>query len=215
MRHDRTDTLDLDLAAIRSDDPTRCRNVGEAAFIAGRHAMLAPSATGHATWTAPRRTGTRADWIPGRRRRTTREAQRGFGSRSPWLLLLAAAAALIAFGAVWLSFRGQHPSEGPTGVGLLGVYAVVLARIGTVVHAHRRATAGISGPSLRQRRAQGAALAAALVAVYVFMAALAHAGASDAVVYGVNVGTATPTSSALSERSAPRYRRTGRRSVSL
>jgi hypothetical protein len=34
-------------------------------------------------------------------------------------------------------------------------------------------------------------LAAALVAVYVVMAALAHEGASDAIVYGVYVVTAT------------------------
>jgi hypothetical protein len=39
--------LDLDLGALRSDDPSRCRNVGEAAFVAGRTAILAPSATGH------------------------------------------------------------------------------------------------------------------------------------------------------------------------
>ena len=43
----------------------------------------------------------------------------------------------------------------------------------------------------RQRRAEGAALAVALVAVYVIMEALASAGASDVVVYGVYVATAT------------------------
>lgn len=111
--------------------------------------------------------------------------------RSPWLSLLAAAAALIAFGAVWLSVRGQHPYKGPTAVGLLGLYAVVLIRIGTVLYAHRRATAGVSGHSVRQRRAEGAGLAVALVSVYVVMAALVHAGASDGVVYGVYVVTAT------------------------
>ena len=43
----------------------------------------------------------------------------------------------------------------------------------------------------RQRRAEGAGLAVALVAVYVIMEALASAGASDGVVYGVYVATAT------------------------
>ncbi len=124
-------------------------------------------------------------------KQTRRQAQRGLDFRSPWLTLLAAVVALVAFGAVWLSVRGQHPYKGPTPVGLAVLYAVVLIRIGTVVYAHRRATAGVSGPSVRQRRAEGAALAVALVAVYVFMAALTHAGASDAVVYGVYVGTAT------------------------
>jgi hypothetical protein len=123
--------------------------------------------------------------------RTRSEAQRGLDFRSPWLTLLAAAVALVAFGAVWLSVRGQHPYKGPTAVSLVVLYAVVLLRIGSVVYAHRRAKAGVSGRSVRQQRAEGSALAAALVAVYVLMAALAHEGASDAVVYGVYVVTAT------------------------
>ena len=71
------------------------------------------------------------------------------------------------------------------------LYAVVLIRIGTVVYAHRRARSGVSGHSVRQERAEGAALAVALVAVYVLMGALASAGGSDGVVYGVYVVTAT------------------------
>jgi hypothetical protein len=122
---------------------------------------------------------------------TQRRMQRELDFRSPWLSLLAAAAALVAFGSVWLSVRGQHPYKYPTVVGLLGLYAVVAIRIGSVLYAHRRATAGVSGRSVRQRRAEGAALAVALVAVYVIMGALANAGASDAVVYGVYVATAT------------------------
>jgi len=122
---------------------------------------------------------------------TQRQAQRGLDFRSPWLTLLAAAAALVAFGTVWLSVRGQHPYKGPTAVALLGLYAVVAIRIGSVAYAHRRARAGVSGRSVSQQRAEGAGLVAALVAVYVLMAALAHAGASDSVVYGVYVVTAT------------------------
>jgi hypothetical protein len=111
--------------------------------------------------------------------------------RSPWLTLIAAAVALVAFGAVWLSVRGQHPYKGPTAVALVVLYAVVLFRIGTVLYAHRRARAGVSGRSVTQQRAEGAALTVALVAVYVLMGALAHDGASNAVVYGVYVVTAT------------------------
>ena len=122
---------------------------------------------------------------------TQRQAQRGLDFRSPRLSLLAAAAALVAFGSVWLSVRGQHPYKYPTVVGLVGLYAVVAIRIGSVLYAHRRATAGVSGRSVRQRRAEGAALSVALVAVYVIMGALASAGASDGVVYGVYVVTAT------------------------
>jgi hypothetical protein len=123
--------------------------------------------------------------------RTSRQAQRGLDFRTPWLTLLAATVALVAFGAVWLSVRGQHPYKGPTAVALVVLYAVVAVRIGTVVYAHRHARAGVSGRSVSQQRAEGAGLAVALVAVYVLMAALAHDGASDAVVYGVYVGTAT------------------------
>jgi hypothetical protein len=122
---------------------------------------------------------------------THRQAQRGLDFRSPALTLLAAAVALAAFGAVWLSVRDQHPYRGPTVLGLVVLYAVVLVRIGSVVYAHRRAQAGVTGRSVRQRRAEGAALAVALIAVYVLMGALAHAGASDGVVYGVYVVTAT------------------------
>src|ERR1700733_5104668 len=86
-------------------------------------------------------------------------AERGMDFRSPWLTLLAAAMAFVAFGAVWLSVRGQHPYKGPTAVGLVGLYAAILIRIATVLYAHRRATAGITGRSPRRRRAEGAALA--------------------------------------------------------
>jgi hypothetical protein len=122
---------------------------------------------------------------------TQRRAQRELDFSSPWLTLLAAAVILVAFGAVWLSVRGQHPYKGPTAVALVVLYAVVGIRIATVVYAHRRAKAGVSGRSVSRRRAEGAALVAALVAVYVLMGALANAGASDGVVYGVYVVTAT------------------------
>jgi hypothetical protein len=121
---------------------------------------------------------------------TQRQAQRGLDFRSPWLSLIAAAVALVAFGALWLSVRGQHPYQGPTAVSLVVLYAVVLVRIGTVAYAHRRAAAGVSGRSVSRRRGEGAALAVALVAVYLLMAPLAHYGAGDGVVYGVYVATA-------------------------
>jgi hypothetical protein len=122
---------------------------------------------------------------------TRRQAQRGLDFKSPWLSLLAAPVALVGFGAVWLSVRGQHPYKGPTPAGLVVLYAFVLIRIGSVLYAHRRAQAGVSGRSVQRRQAEGAALAVALVAVYVVMAALASEGASDGVVYGVYVVTAT------------------------
>jgi hypothetical protein len=122
---------------------------------------------------------------------TQQQTRRELDFRSPGLSLLAAAAALIAFGSVWLSVRGQHPYKWPTPAGLAGLYVVIAIRIGSVLYAHRRAQAGVSGRSVRRRQAEGAALAVALIVVYVFMIALAVAGASDGVVYGVYVATAT------------------------
>lgn len=122
---------------------------------------------------------------------TQKQAQRELDFRSPWLSLLAAAAALIAFGSVWLSVRGQHPYKWPTPAGLAGLYVVIAVRIGSVLYAHRRAQAGVSGRSVRRRQAEGAALAVALIVVYVVMVALRVAGGSDGVVYGVYVATAT------------------------
>jgi hypothetical protein len=122
---------------------------------------------------------------------TQRQTQRALDFRSPWLSLLAAAVALAAFGAIWLSVRGQHPYRGPTPAGLVVLYALVALRIGTFLYAYRRATAGVSGGSVRRQRREGAAVAAALIAVYLAMVPLAVAGAPDGVVYGVYVSTAT------------------------
>ncbi len=122
---------------------------------------------------------------------TRRQTQRELDFRSPALSLLAAVAALVAFGSVWLSVRGQHPYKWPTPLGLLGLYAVIAIRIGSVIYAHRRATTGVTGRSTRRTQWEGATLAVALLAVYVVMVALAKAGASDGVAYGVYVVTAT------------------------
>ena len=119
-----------------------------------------------------------------------REAQRQFDLSSPQLSLLGAAVVLVALGAVWLSVRGQHPYEGPTAAGLLVMYGILICWIGVVVRFTRRATAGLSGRSMRQQRAYGAAGVTALVAVSVFQGALKHDGVSHAIVYGIYPVTA-------------------------
>ena len=54
---------------------------------------------------------------------------------------------LVAYGALWLSTRGQHPYKGPS-LGVVGlVYAAVAVSIAVSVKVYRRATAGVSGPS--------------------------------------------------------------------
>jgi len=121
---------------------------------------------------------------------TTRDAQRRFDFRSPGLSLLGAAVALVAFGAIWLSVRGQHPYKGPTATGLVVMYGVLVCWIGAVVAVNRRAMSGLSGRSVRQQRASAAAVVTALVAVSVFQGVLKHDGVSAGIVYGIYPPTA-------------------------
>jgi uncharacterized membrane protein SirB2 len=118
-------------------------------------------------------------------RQTTRQAQRQFELRSPWVTLLGAAAWIAIYGTLWLSVRGQHPYTGPTGWALLVVFAlIVVIAIANSVFIRRR-TAGVSGRSRRQGAFVGAAMVTAFVAAYVFMGALRYLGVSWGVVYGV------------------------------
>jgi hypothetical protein len=115
---------------------------------------------------------------------TRQEARRQFDLSSPLLSLLGAAVALVALGAVWLSVHGQHPYKGPTAAGLLVMYGVLFGWIGVVVAFTRRATAGLSGRSMRQQRAYAAAIVAGLVGVSVFQGVLKHDGANPGIVNG-------------------------------
>src|ERR1700742_2446551 len=47
-------------------------------------------------------------------RQTTLDARRHFEPFPPWLLVIRALLALAAYGAIWLSVRGQHPYAHPT-----------------------------------------------------------------------------------------------------
>jgi hypothetical protein len=123
--------------------------------------------------------------------RTQRRAERRLSFRTPQLSLVAGAAMLIALGSVWLAVRHQHPYRGPTPASLVVLYVFVAIRVVSVIVAQRRAAEGVSGRTARLHRAEAVGVAAALIAVYVSMAALAHAGASDGVVYGLYVLTAT------------------------
>lgn len=121
---------------------------------------------------------------------TRRDAQRQLSLSSPLLSALGAAVVLVALGAVWLSVRAQHPYKGPTAPGLLVMYGILVCWIVVVVVFRRRHTAGLSGRSIRQERAYGAAVVTALVGVSVFQAVLKHDGASLGIVYGIYPVTA-------------------------
>lgn len=122
---------------------------------------------------------------------TRREAQRELDFRSPWLSVIAAVVVLVGFGAVWLSVRGQHPFTGPTTASLWVLYPLIAIRIATVLYAHRRASAGVSGRSIKLRQAEIAAIAVVLVAAYLLMFALADNGAGHAAFYWMYSLTAT------------------------
>jgi len=117
---------------------------------------------------------------------TRRDAQRQFDLSPPWISVFMGAVILIAYGSLWVSTRGQHPYKGPS-LGVVGlVYAAVAVSIAVSVRVYRRATAGVSGPSVRQQQVEGIAiLVSFILGSPVLQGAMKHYGASDAIVYGV------------------------------
>jgi hypothetical protein len=118
--------------------------------------------------------------------RTEQEAQRQFSLTPPWITAVSGVVILVAYGALWLSTREQHPYKGPSlGVVAL-VYAAVAVAIAASVKVYRRATAGVSGPSVRQQQVEGVAILVSFVlGSPVLQGAMKHYGAGDAIVYGV------------------------------
>jgi len=115
----------------------------------------------------------------------TRQAKRQFDPTPPWKLVVMAFVALLAFGALWLSVLGEHPYTGPNALGLVVTFAAIIVLIAVNASTIKRATSGVTGPSIRQRRTVTAAFVVVYIAVYVFMGALKYLGVSHAIVYGV------------------------------
>ena len=115
---------------------------------------------------------------------TISRAERQFDSWPPYLLLTGAAIFLLAFGAAWLSVRGQHPYVGPSGGALAVMYGGIVAWIIAVSVVVGRANSGVRGPSLRQQKYRSAWVAV-ILAYSIFQGALYHGGASHAIVYGI------------------------------
>ncbi len=116
---------------------------------------------------------------------TTRQAKRRFELQSPIVTLVAAVTVLLAYGAVWLSVRHQHPYTGPTGTGLGVLYGVLALWIVFIVTVTRRARSGVGGRSSRELRLQGIVFGSIWICVYVFQGALHHANPTHAIAYGV------------------------------
>lgn len=116
-------------------------------------------------------------------RQTTLDARRHFEPFPPWLLVVRAFLALSAYGAIWLSVRGQHPYAHPTAAVIpVGVAVGVVNAVATVAVA-KRATAGLGGRS-RLRMGEIVVMVVLWIGVFVAMGILAGAGVSDAIVYG-------------------------------
>src|SRR5438309_7761918 len=116
---------------------------------------------------------------------TTRRARRQFEFPSPLLSLIQAAALLAAYGAIWLSVRGQNPYSGPSGTALVELYTFVGVAAIAVGLDGRRARSGVSGRSSQQGWMRAIPFMAAFLVVYVLMGALRYDGASFAIVYGI------------------------------
>lgn len=115
---------------------------------------------------------------------TRQRARRQFEPAPPWLLVIRAILVLAACGTVWLSVRGQHPYRHPSTPAVLVIIAFGLLNLAATVAAAKHATTGIGGRT-RLRRADMTIMAIAWIAAYAVMVALAVAGVSPAIVYGV------------------------------
>jgi len=114
-----------------------------------------------------------------------REARREFSLTPPLIAVVMAVIILGAYVALWLSTHDQHPYTGPS-LGVVGlVYAAVAVSIAVSATCYRRATAGVSGPSVRQRKLEGVAIALSYLGSPLIQGAMKHYGASDTIVYGV------------------------------
>jgi hypothetical protein len=122
---------------------------------------------------------------------TTLRARRLFEPNPPWLLAIRAVLALAVYGALWLSVRGQHPYAHPTAAVIPVGVAVGVVNVAATVAVAKRANAGISG-RLRLRPADIALAAVVWVGLSVAMVALAGAGVSNSIAYGLFPAIAPP-----------------------
>jgi hypothetical protein len=111
----------------------------------------------------------------------TWQARRQFTPGTPALFVFRAVVALVAFGGLWLSVRGQDPYTGPSGWAIAVAVTLAAINIGWSACAIKRAGAGVIGPAQRARRAWLGVMLLAWVAAYAVAAPLYHAGASHPV----------------------------------
>ena len=115
---------------------------------------------------------------------TTQQARRRIEPSPPWLMAIRAFIALVMYGAVWLSVRGQHPYNHPTAAVIPVIVVLAAVNLVAVVTVARRATTGVSGRS-RLRPPEIAATAVVWVGVFVVLGVLAGTKVSQGFVYGI------------------------------
>jgi hypothetical protein len=115
---------------------------------------------------------------------TTQQTRRRISPAQPWLLAIRAVGVLLVLGACWLNVRGQHPYSGPTSAVLPFVWGFVILNFAATVGVRRYATTGVSGRS-RFRPAEIVVLTLAWIVVLPLIAALHHAGVSNAAAYSL------------------------------
>jgi len=114
--------------------------------------------------------------------RATCQARRQFTPLTPALFAFRAVAALVVFGGLWLSVRGQHPYTGHISGWAIAVAGVlVVINIGWTAWAIGRAGTGVSGPAQRKWHAWLGVMTAAWIIGYAITAPLYHGGVSHPV----------------------------------
>ena len=96
---------------------------------------------------------------------------------------------LIGYGAMWLSVRGQHPYNGPSGVSIAAVFVLAGFAIATVLVIASKAVAGIDGQSMRHRRIIGSTWAIGYLALLIVAPAISSSASTRTLAF---IGFAGP-----------------------
>jgi hypothetical protein len=115
---------------------------------------------------------------------TTQQTRRQIQPFPAWLVAIRAFIALISYGAIWLTVRGQHPYQHPTAAAVPVVAVLVVINAVAVIAVARRATAGVSGRT-KLGPAELAVVVIVWAAVFAVMGVLPGAGVSNSIAYGI------------------------------
>jgi hypothetical protein len=127
---------------------------------------------------------------------STQQAQRQLQPNPPWLLVTRAGLALVGYGAIWLSVRGQHPYMHPTAVIAPVGAAIGIINLTAVTVVAKRASAGIVGRN-RFRPIELAVGVAVWLGVFVGLGLLASSGVSNSITWGLYPAAAPPIAAGL------------------